>query len=241
MRTLNTNLLHRPLPECPAPRCRACRQPLFDVRAYRADQPHARLVLVQCLSRCEKCSTPHIGSRALAPSGRGLRLISQRFDRFSAERQADLMQVSEFLKLGEQPVDCHADLAFPSHPVFAIWFENTLVDPERVAPQTAAAGLPVTALVLGDGVDVLERRSALAEGYLSGVLIRFSGPHLAEPWLDATRTRARCHGTLLWCRRYDIPEYALAWDSGTPAPGNAYAPPTITQTTQERDHGPDRQ
>lgn len=219
----NPAILQQRLPSCPPPACKACRHPLHDVRPYRASQPHARLVLVHALARCECCSTRHIGVRALAPIGTRLRYIHQAFDRYTDDRKAELEQVAAYLHQGEDALDPNPDPPYPSQPVFAVWFANTTNDPERAAPYAPATGLPAQALREEEGVQAIERRT-LHDGTLTGVLLRFDSPRLALTWLEQLRIAARMSGTIAWCRRYDQADVAVAWDTHTPAMGNPYQP-----------------
>jgi hypothetical protein len=209
------------LPRCPDPKCVGCSAPLRDVRPFRADKPHARLFLVHVLSRCARCQTPHIGVRVLMPAFGGLRYIRQNLERYTPERKAELELIAEFLSRGEHPAELHADLPYPEQPQFAVWFENTLTDPERAAPATPAIGLPNEALQPPDGIEVLERRQASAT-HLSGVLVRGASVEAAQDFLSELKASARAAGTIAWVRRYDVTDYRVAWDTFTPAPGSEY-------------------
>jgi hypothetical protein len=219
--TLNQLLL----PKCPDPACVHCKQRMGDreVRPYRADWANKRLVLVHCLSVCAGCGHRHIGVRALAPLGKALRYVHQSFEAYTPARYAELAQVCAYLQGDEAPLDLGTDAPWPESAQVFVWFENTLAAPERVAPARPAPGLPEAVLPRSTGVTVLERRAAPGSAeHLSGVLVQSHSVEILLDWLNALRALARCHGTLAWSRRYDVREYAVAWDTFTPAPGNSY-------------------
>lgn len=228
----HSTLLQRPALDSPPPQCRACRHPLHDVRAYRRSEPTPYLIVQHCLSQCERCSTPHVGMRALALIGRRLRHIHQAFDRYTDDRKAALDHAGDELVSSRSPLETRPAIAYPQQPIFAIWFENTQADPARATPHAAVIGLPADALRILDECTVLERRPAKAEGYLSGALVAFPDPPAALMWLEALRATARLCGTIAWCRRYDDATVAATWDGWSPAPGNSTTlKPTAREST----------
>lgn len=74
------------LARAPAPRCPTCKTPLRDVRPFHAEQPHAGLAVVHCLSGC-RCGGKFVVQRRLAVTPQGTRFLGQQVEVCTEEMQ----------------------------------------------------------------------------------------------------------------------------------------------------------
>lgn len=214
------DLTRLPLPKVAPPGCRSCGSKLTDVRPYRADNPHSRLVLVHCLAKCPRCSAKHIGARALVPAFASLRFLRQSFELYQEQDAAALRIVLEFLTLGEEgsPIDFDT---MSGSPTLVVWFENTLADRQRAGKGTPASGLKTDAGHPTEGVVAFEGRELPGHpGVWTAAKVTFDSADGLQLQLERWRQHARLHGTVAWFRDWRDDATQVLWDNGQLGPGN---------------------
>lgn len=210
------------LPKCPAPPCCSCNALMPDIRPYRADTPHKRMILVQCLAICPKCGQRQIGVRVLKPKFTSLAFISQKFDVYTQERKAELELVAHYLSKGQNQGEIALFDPAIEHPSFVVWFENTLSDPERVIRGAPCAGLANDLLELHQETSVLDKRYFDPEGNIcTGLVYQSSSAQAGQAQAAALKELAADNGTIAWIECYDDPNYSGIWLNKTPSPGNS--------------------